>query len=381
MNAFDYDMMARALRLAAKGLYTTRPNPTVGCVLTQGERIVGEGFTAPAGGPHAEVAALAAAGSAARGASAYVTLEPCSHFGRTGPCSSALIEAGVARVVCAMLDPNPMVSGGGARALREAGIAVDVGLLEAEARDMNRGYVARMTRGRPWVRSKLAASLDGRTALEHGESQWITGAAARRDVHRWRARSGAVMTGIGTLLADDPSLTARPDDPRLAALQPLRVIVDAELRTPPTARTLALPGQVAVFTTRQETERFTASLAGAAASNDAAWVRIERVPGGERCDLAAVLERLAALEINDVWVEAGAGLNGALLDAGLVDELVLYYAPQLLGDRARGMFAISPPASLAERIELGIHDVRRFGADLRILARPVPAANARRGRG
>ena len=374
MNAFDHDMMARALRLAAKGLATTRPNPTVGCVLTQGERIVGEGFTAPAGGPHAEVAAITAVDGAARGATAYVSLEPCSHFGRTGPCSSALIEAGVARVVCAMLDPNPLVSGGGVRALTDAGVRVDVGLLENEARRMNRGYVARMTRGRPWVRSKLAASLDGRTALEHGESQWITGPAARRDVHRWRARSGAVLTGIGTLLADDPSLTARPDDPLPAALQPLRVIVDAALETPVTARTLTLPGEVAVFTTREETERFTAGLAGAAASNDAAWVRIERVPGGERCDLKAVLERLAALEINDVWVEAGAGLNGALLDRGLVDELVLYYAPQILGDRARGMFSIAPPPSLAERIELEIEDVRRIGADLRILARPVDVA-------
>jgi diaminohydroxyphosphoribosylaminopyrimidine deaminase / 5-amino-6-(5-phosphoribosylamino)uracil reductase len=391
--ARDHAMMARALRLAENGVYTTRPNPAVGCVLAHGERIVGEGFTAPAGGPHAEIVALAAAGGAARGATAYVTLEPCNHFGRTGPCCAALIEAAVARVVFAMPDPNPHVAGGGAAALRAAGVDVEVGPLEAEARALNRGWFARMTRGRPWVRSKLAASLDGRTALDSGESQWITGTAARRDVHRWRARSGAVMTGIGTLLKDDPALTARPDEPGLAALQPLRVVVDADLKTPPAARTLALPGEVVVFTTREDAGALGAIMSrgaarrgasdaqgGAADEPRAARVQIERVAGGAHCDLEAVLERLAALEINDVWVEAGAGLNGALLDAGLIDELVLYYAPQILGDRARGMFAIAPPASLAQRIELAIDDVRRVGADLRILARPIPAAGHRSGR-
>lgn len=398
--ARDRELMARALRLAEKGLGSTRPNPTVGCVLAHGDRIVGEGFTAPAGGPHAEIVALAAAGADARGATAYVTLEPCNHFGRTGPCSAALIEAGVARVVCATSDPNRQVAGGGAAALVDAGIDVEIGLLEADAQACNRGWFSRMTRGRPWVRSKLAASLDGRTALGHGESRWITGAAARRDVHRFRARSGAVMTGIGTLLKDDPALTARPDDADRAVLQPLRVIVDSQLRTPPTAATLALPGDVVVFTTRADDGALgelmqraaqrapggggAAAAAGAAEADGVARIRIERVGVGvgdggadsARCDLGEVLERLAALEVNDVWVEAGAELNGALLDSGLVDELVLYYAPQILGDRARGMFAIAPPASLAERVELAIDDVRRIGADLRILARPLPRATA-----
>jgi diaminohydroxyphosphoribosylaminopyrimidine deaminase/5-amino-6-(5-phosphoribosylamino)uracil reductase len=351
--------MARALRLAANGRATTAPNPTVGCVLVRNGEIVGEGSTAPAGGPHAEVAAIAAAGERAAGATAYVTLEPCCHFGRTGPCSTALIAARVARVVCAVLDPNPRVLGGGAEALRAAGIEVEVGPLAAEARAMNRGYFARMTRGRPWVRSKLAASLDGRTALADGTSRWITGESARRDVHAARARAGAILTGVGTVLRDDPELTARPDWPGGAPRQPLRAIVDAQLRTPPTARVLAPPGRAVVFTT---------------AEADAAWherARIEVVRGDTHCDLGAVLERLAALEVNDVWVEAGAGLNGALLDADLIDELVLYFAPQILGDSARGLFSMRPLGSLAERVELEIDEIRRIGRDVRITARPL----------
>jgi len=364
-TARDHEHMARALELARRGLYNTDPNPRVGCVLVRDGRIVGEGFTWPAGGPHAERVALAAAGEAARGATAYVSLEPCCHTGRTGPCSRALVEAGVARVVCAARDPNPRVDGGGIRELEAAGIEVECGVLEAAAEALNRGFFARMRRGRPWVRSKLAASLDGRTALANGKSQWITSAAARADVHRWRARSSAVLTGSGTVLADDPRLTARlEDEPDAEVLQPLRVIVDSQLATPANARLFREPGEVVIFTTRDG--------GGDAARLAAAGARIERVRGGDRCDLGDVLARLAALEVNEVWVEAGPALNGALLAAGLVDELVLYFAPLVLGDRARGMFALDELAALDEAVRLEIDDVRRVGTDWRIIARPLP---------
>ncbi len=362
-RAADREFMARALGLARNGLATTAPNPTVGCVLVRDGEIVGEGFTAPVGGPHAERAALTAAGDRARGATAYVTLEPCCHQGRTGPCTSALLEAGVARVVCAMRDPNPLVNGVGLSTLAEAGVAVEQGLMASGARELNEGYLARMSRGRPWVRSKIAASIDGRTALASGESQWITGADARRDVHRWRARSSAVMSGIGTVLADDPSLTARPDDDYGEFVAPLRVIVDSALRTPPAARTLSLPGEVVIFTVADATDR--------RPPLEAAGARIERVGGEPRCDPEHLLARLAELEVNDVWVEAGPTLNGALLEHGLIDELVLYLAPRILGDDARGMFALPPLASLGDSLELAIDDVRRVGADLRVRARPV----------
>lgn len=357
----DEAFMARALALAEQSVGSTHPNPAVGCVLVRDGRIVAEGRTQPPGGPHAEAVALAAAGEAAHGATAYVTLEPCDHQGRTGPCTQELIASRVARVVCAGRDPNP-VAGRGLDTLRAAGIDVEVGVLESEARALNRGFFSRLTRGRPWVRSKLAASLDGRTALANGESQWITGADARRDVHRERARSAAIMTGVGTVLADDPSLNARPDGAEVTH-QPLRVIVDAALRTPPAARTLSLPGRVVILTTRDP--------GGGAAAAYPERARIERVrPDGEHCDLADVLARLAELEVNDVWVEAGAGFNGALLELGLIDELWLYLAPSLLGDTARGLVSIPPLASLDERVELELDDVRRIGADLRIIARP-----------
>jgi diaminohydroxyphosphoribosylaminopyrimidine deaminase/5-amino-6-(5-phosphoribosylamino)uracil reductase len=347
----------------------------VGCVLVRHGRVVGTGWTAPAGGPHAEVVALQAAGGEARGATAYVTLEPCCHTGRTGPCTRALIEAGVARVVFAGRDPNPRVNGGGARELTAAGIRVDGGVLEQAAEPLNRGFFARMRRGRPWIRSKIAASLDGRTALADGTSQWITGAAARRDVHRWRARSSAVLTGSGTVLQDDPRLDARREeagiDAQLGIQQPLRAIVDARLRTPPAAATLALPGDVVVFATRGADEPRAAALAAAGA-------RIEIVAGDEYCDLHAVLARLAALEINDVWVEAGAGLNGALLQAGLIDELILYVAPCLFGHTARGMFAVPALASLADGWRLSFEELRMVGGDLRITARVATVADAKR---
>jgi diaminohydroxyphosphoribosylaminopyrimidine deaminase/5-amino-6-(5-phosphoribosylamino)uracil reductase len=365
------------LALAEQAVGLSDPNPRVGCVIVSadGARVLGQGHTQAAGGPHAEVMALRdaqARGHDVRGATVHVTLEPCAHHGRTPPCADALIAAGVARVVFAGRDPNPL-AGGGARALEAAGIAVTGGVLEREAEPLNRGFFTRMRRGTPWVRCKIAASMDGRTALANGASRWITGAAARADVHRGRALSGAVLTGVGTVLADDPSLDARRDEAAIAAeiglKQPLRAIVDAALRTPPAAKTLTLPGEVAIFTTKD-------AAAADAAALGARGARIERVPGGEHCDLRAVLARLAALEVNDVWVEAGAGLSGALLEAGLIDELILYMAPRLLGADARGMFSVAPLASLADAWTLAIDDVRSIGADLRITARPSRVAPA-----
>jgi len=372
-TAADHEHMARALVLARRAMYNTDPNPRVRCVLVKDGRVVGEGFTARAGGPHAERVALAAAGAAARGATAYVSLEPCNHTGRTGPCVPALIEAGIARVVCAIRDPNPRVNGGGIRALEAAGIEVECGVLAAAAEELNRGFFTRMTRGRPWVRSKIAASLDGRTALANGRSQWITSAAARADVHRWRARSSVVLTGSGTVVADDPLLTARLDEPEADVLQPVRAIVDSELRTPRTARLFTAPGEIVIFTTRDG--------GGNADALVAAGARIERVGGVARCDLGEVLARLAALEANEVWVEAGPALNGALLRAGLIDELVIYLAPLVLGDRARGMFALETLTSLDAAVRLEIDDVRRIGPDWRVIARPASqAARPQRGR-
>jgi diaminohydroxyphosphoribosylaminopyrimidine deaminase/5-amino-6-(5-phosphoribosylamino)uracil reductase len=369
VDEIDRRYMARALELALGGLYDTDPNPTVGCVLVNGV-VVGEGWTAPAGGPHAERVALAAAGSRARGGTAYVTLEPCSHFGRTPPCIAALIEAGVARVVCAIEDPNPLVAGKGIAALRAAGIEVEVGLLGAQAEALNRGYLARMGRGRPWLRVKIAASLDGRTALANGASRWITGPEARRDVHRWRARSSAIMTGIGTVLADDPALTARLEEPGVEVLQPMRVIVDSRLRTPPSARLLGMPGHTLIFCGAGAAPETARRLAAVGA-------QIEQVAAAPRCDLRAVFARLAELELNDVFAEGGPILSGALLEAGLIDELIVYVAPIVLGGGARGMFATAPLTAIEQRFGLAIDDVTRLGDDLRITARPSTVANPR----
>jgi diaminohydroxyphosphoribosylaminopyrimidine deaminase/5-amino-6-(5-phosphoribosylamino)uracil reductase len=373
-SADDQRYMTEALRLAANGQYDTAPNPAVGCVLVKDGRVIGTGWTAPAGGPHAERVALAAAGAQARGATAYVTLEPCCHTGRTGPCTRALIEAGVARVVFAGHDPNPRVNGGGAKELAAAGIAVEGGLLEQAAEPLNRGFFTRMRTGLPWVRSKLAVSLDGRTALANGVSQWITGPAARGDVHRWRARASAVLTGSGTIVDDDPSLNARREeagiDAAIGIKQPLRAIVDARLRTPVTAKTLRLPGEVLVLTSRSVADPAAVALREAGA-------RVETVAGdAEHCDLRAVLVRLAEHEINDVWVEAGAGFNGALLQAGLIDELIVYVAPRLLGDSARGMFSVPPLTELATAWSLSFDDVTQIGPDLRITARVIRVAGA-----
>lgn len=357
MNAADSQWMARALRLAERGLYTTAPNPRVGCVLVKDGSVIGEGWHERAGEPHAEVHALRAAGAAARGATAYVTLEPCSHHGRTPPCADALIAAGVARVVAAMQDPNPLVAGQGLKKLSAAGVAVESGLMEAAARALNIGFISRMTRGTPWVRSKIAASLDGRTALANGTSKWITGEAARRDVQHWRARSCAVLTGTGTVLADDPQLNVREIE---TDRQPLRVVVDSELRTPPQARILQ-HGRTLIYT----------------ACSDAAKHQALRTCGAEvavlagtdgKVELPAVLRDLAQRGVNEVLVEAGRTLNGALLQAGLVDELVLYLAPQLLGDAARGLADLGELTQLQQRVNLHWQDMRQVGSDLRIVA-------------
>lgn len=349
--------MAQALHLAERGLYSTSPNPRVGCVLVKDGKQVAEGWHERAGEAHAEVHALRAAGVAARGATAYVTLEPCSHHGRTPPCADALIAAGIARVVVAMQDPNPQVAGQGIARLQQAGIEVECGLMEASARALNPGFISRMSRGLPLVRSKIAMSLDGRTALKNGESQWITGASARRDGHHWRARSCAVLTGIGTVLADDAQLTVRDV---ATTRQPLRVVLDSALRMPLTARILQ-GGNVLIYTAIRDAQKI-AALVNAGA-------KVEVLPAGNgKVDLLACLKDLAARGCNEVLVEAGFTLNGALLKAGLIDELVLYLAPQLLGDMARGMAQLGELTRLDQRVELAWQDVRQIGSDLRIIA-------------
>lgn len=358
MEQNDSAWMARALQLAGQGMFTTTPNPRVGCVLVKDGKVIGEGWHVKAGELHAEPLALRAAGGQAQGATVYVTLEPCSHHGRTPPCADGLIAAGVARVVIAMQDPNPLVAGRGIAALRAAGIVVECGLMEAEARLLNIGFDKRMRQGLPWVRSKIAASLDGRTALANGTSQWITGEAARRDVHVWRARSCAVLTGIDTVLADDAQLSVRHVE---TTRQPLRVVLDSHLRLPPAAR-IFQGGTVLVVTATADAEKH------AALQQAGATVAVLADEGG-RVDLAATLRHLASIGCNEVLVEAGTTLNGALLKAGLVDELVLYFAPQLLGDMARGMAQLGELAALDERVGLVWQDVRQVGNDLRIVAK------------
>jgi diaminohydroxyphosphoribosylaminopyrimidine deaminase / 5-amino-6-(5-phosphoribosylamino)uracil reductase len=354
----DYAHMSHALQLAERGLYSTDPNPRVGCVLVNDGTVVGTGWHEVAGGPHAEIHALHNAGTNARGATAYVTLEPCCHHGKTPPCTDALIAAGVARVVAAMTDPNPKVGGQGLQQLRDAGIAVDSGLLESQALALNPGFVQRMRRGRPWVRCKSALSLDGKTALANGQSQWITGDAARLDVQRWRARSSAIVTGIGTVLADDPSLTVRIDTGMNPVRQPLRVVLDRQLRIAPHAKLLAQPGNSLIFTTVADVQRV--------AALQRERVQVVTLP---ELGLDAVLARLAQQQCNEVWIEAGATLSGALLSAGLVDELVLYVAPELLGDTARGLFQMPGLSALTDAVLLEYSDVRMVGKDMRIVAK------------
>jgi len=366
--------MAHAVQLARQGLFTTDPNPRVGCVLVRAGKVVGEDYHRCAGEPHAERNALATAGERAKGATVYVTLEPCCHQGKTPPCTEGLLAAGVRRVVVAMLDPNPLVAGRGVETLRAAGVDVQVGVLEAEAQALNPGFIKRMSRGLPYVRCKLAASLDGRTAMASGESKWITSQPARRDVQRLRARSSAILTGIGTLLADDPALNLRLGAEELPGMrpgeqvrQPLRVLVDSRLRTPADARMLGLPGTTLI--THSE---------GQALSDvmrlEAAGAQVQVCAGrGDRVDLASLLHNLARREVNEILVEAGPTLTGAFLEAELVDEIVLYLAPHLMGDAARGLFRLPGLERMQDRIELTIRDLCMVGPDLRITAVPGEA--------
>ena len=362
MNRFDpadQQAMAHALALAARGLYTARPNPMVGCVIVRDGEVVGEGWHPRTGQPHAEVFALRAAGDRARGATAYVTLEPCAHHGRTPPCAEALVAAGVSRVVAAMRDPFPRVDGAGFARLQAAGIEVAAGLMETQARELNRGFLSRIERGRPWLRIKLAASLDGRTAMSSGESKWITGEAARADVQRWRARSAAILTGADTVLADDPALTVRLGGDS-EFVSPLRVVVDTRLRSlgqskvrDGAAPTLYLHGPDVVPPQVEGAE----------------YARLPLRDG--HVDLEAALRLLGGRGVNEVQVEAGPALCGALLRAGLVDEVLLYQAPLLLGDTARPLFAGLGIEAMARRLPFTLVDEARLGDDRRLLLRPA----------
>ena len=358
----DHRMMARALRQAERGAYTTRPNPMVGCVIAHGDEVVGEGWHQRKGGPHAEVFALQAAGERAKGATAYVTLEPCAHTGSTGPCADALIAAGVSRVVGAMRDPFPQVDGAGFDKLRAAGITVEDGLMAVQARELNRGFLSRIVRGRPWLRVKLATSLDGRTATASGDSKWISGEASRQDVQRWRARSGAILTGAGTVLADDPHLTVRLQDDA-PFVPPLRVVLDPGLAT--VARGNVRQGDVPTLYFHAPNAKPPRDIALQRHA-----VEVER----GMLDLPEVLAELARREINEVQVETGATLAGAFLKAGLVDELLVYVAMELLGDAARPMFDGLGIERMADAFRLRTVDMRQVGPDLRLLLQPEGAA-------
>ena len=354
-SRFDHECMATALRVARKGLFTTDPNPRVGCVIADGDRIAGVGWHREAGGAHAEIAALRDAGESARGKTAYVTLEPCNHQGRTPPCTKALIEAGIARVVIASGDPNPHVNGGGRQQLLAAGLAVETGLMAQQAEALNPGYLSRIRTGRPWVRVKSAISLDGRSALRSGESQWISSEASRQDVQRWRARSSVILTGIGTVLADDPSMDARVDE---AVKQPLKVVVDSQWRIPANSKILAAPGNALIVG-----DGSIPVPAALASSN----VKCLALPAkGGRVNLVHLLDSLGQMEVNEVQVEAGAALCGALLEENLVDEILIYQAPVLMGDGGPGPFALGPLESMAERTHLTVLETAHLGNDLRI---------------
>lgn len=357
-SADDQTQMAKALGLAELGLYSTSPNPRVGCVLVRDGAVIGQGWHVRAGEDHAEVHALRQAGGSARGATAYVTLEPCAHQGRTGPCADALIAAGVHRVVLAMMDPNPLVAGKGMERLRAAGVVTEVGLLENQARELNIGFVSRMERGQPWVRLKAAASLDGKTALNNGVSQWITGPEARQDGHRWRARACAILTGMGTVRKDDPQLNVRGVQ---TERQPWKVVLDSRLDLSPRARLLD-SGKVLVVTAVEAPERAKALLDRG--------VELLYLPDSQgQVDLAALLQELGRRECNELHVEAGVRLNGSLLQAHLVDELLLYLAPCLLGDKAQGLFNLPELTDLNGRQNLNIRTIAPVGLDIRLLAR------------
>ena len=359
VSANDHRYMSHALQLAQKGLYTTDPNPRVGCVIVKGSEVVGEGWHERSGEPHAEVHALQQAGDKAAGATVYVTLEPCCHQGKTPPCSDSLVAANVSRVVVGMEDPHFRVAGQGLQQLREAGIEVEVGVLEAQVRELNPGFIKRMQTGRPYVRNKLAMSLDGRTAMASGESKWITSDAARQDVQRLRARSSAIVTGVGTVLADDPGMTVRLDE---TERQPLRVVLDTHLSMPTNAKMLQQAGRTLVMTcSEDEAARETLQQTGAEV--------ISMPVHNNTVDMQAVLDTLGEMEINEVLLETGATLSGAMLKAGLIDELVIYMAPVLMGDNARGLFRLPGLDSMDQKINLNISDIRAVGQDWRITAK------------
>lgn len=364
----DHAYMTQALRLAEQGLYTSQPNPRVGCVVVKDGKVIGEGAHLKAGEHHAEVHALNQAGENARGADVYVTLEPCSHQGQTPPCVGPLIEAGVARVFVAMQDPNPIVSGKGIQALKDAGIDVNVGLMQANAEQLNPGFIKRMKTNMPYVRCKVAASLDGKIALSNGRSLWITGEAARRDVHHWRARSDAVITGIGTVLYDNPVMTVRLEK---EARQSLRVIVDSQLSIPLQAKIL----------NEHDLNEYPVAIAyardkfGHAEKLQAMGVELLHLPqdtsGNTRVNLFGLLDALGQKGCNEVLIEAGHGLNGGFLQRELIDECILYYAPKLMGSDAMPIFSIKTITSMSKAINLDLLDVRQIGEDIRVIARPV----------
>ncbi len=369
----DHDFMSQALTLAEHGLYTTEPNPRVGCVLVKDDKIIASGWHQSAGQPHAEVEALSACETDARGATVYVTLEPCSHHGRTPPCCDALIDAGVSRVVIAARDPNPMVTGSGIERLQKAGIEVDIGLLAEKSEALNCGFFSRMNRARPWVRVKLAASLDGRTALASGESRWITSEQAREDVQHWRARSGCILTGVGTILADDPRMTVRLSAKQLSAerwgtqsgaaiqrRQPLLAVVDSDLRTPATARIFERGAETVIYSNKNKF-----------LCDECEVVYHLSASQSGKISLDGVLRDLASREVNEVHVEAGAELSASLLAEGLLDELVVYIAPHLLGADARSMFEMSGMDSMLQRPEFAFTDITQIGPDLRLILKPV----------
>ena len=365
----DHLFMTRALQLAERGMYTTVPNPRVGCVIVKAGKIIGEGAHLKAGESHAEVFALQQAGEQARGATAYVTLEPCNHTGRTPPCTHTLLRAGISKVIAAMQDPNPLVAGSGLAYLQAHGIDVASGLMQAQAEALNPGFIARMTRNTPYVCSKIAASLDGKTALNNGSSQWITGEAARLDVQHWRARSCAILTGVGTVLADNPSMTVRLNNEHVdhidTGLQPMRIIIDSTLKTPIDAKILA-GGNVLIAFAHADSDKAAALLSTGA--------ELLCIPNdqGKVC-LKTLLSHLAAREINEVLVEGGAGLNGALLAQNLIDELLIYYAPKLMGNFAKSMFDMPELTAMSQVLDLKILEVRSVGSDIRLRASPIYA--------
>ncbi len=357
-TALDYAHMSHALQLAEKGLFTTTPNPRVGCVIVNNGKVVGTGWHERAGEPHAEINALRAAGNLAKGAVVYVTLEPCSHHGRTPPCVDALIQAEVSKIIIAMEDPNPHVNGQGKERLRMAGIVVQTGLLADEAAQLNIGFITRMRDGKPWVRTKIAASLDGRTALKNGMSQWITSEPARRDGHRWRARSCAILTGIGSVKQDNPQLTVRYIE---TSRQPVRVVIDSNLEISPQTRLLQNVGITWIFAAQYNREK------ELHLENKGAHVFILPNQVG-RVDLKAMIAKLAELGVNELLVEAGPVLNGALAAAGLIDEIIFYFAPNLLGNSAQAIMKLPEIMDLTEKYNLRITDMRRIGVDIRIKA-------------